>query len=278
MTTATQAAVETALAAIRARAPGAAPRLGIILGSGLGGLADRVEDAVVIPYADIPGFPQSSVHGHAGSLVLGRLAGVEVAVFKGRVHYYEGHGAAIMAVPVRVVKALGAETLLVTNAAGSLRPEVGPGRLMLITDHINMMGASPLIGPNEDTVGPRFLPMAGAYDASHCAALHETARRLGIDLSEGVYLAVSGPCFETPAEIRMFARMGADAVGMSTVPEVILARHCGLRVAAVSAITNLGEGLSDFPLSHDQTLQYAGVAASDLSRLVLSFLEGVYGA
>jgi xanthosine phosphorylase len=271
-------AVQTALAAIRARVPGAAPRAGIILGSGLGGLADRVEAATVIPYADIPGFPQSTVHGHAGSLVIGRLAGVEVAVFKGRVHYYEGQGAAVMAVPVRVVQALGAETLLVTNAAGSLRPEVGPGRLMLITDHINMLGTSPLIGPNDDAVGPRFLPMGQAYDADHLAAMRDCARTLGIDLSEGVYLAVSGPAFETPAEIRMFARMGADAVGMSTVPEVLLARHCGLKVAAVSAITNLGEGLSEFPLSHDQTLQYAGVAASDLSRLVLSFLEGVYGA
>lgn len=264
-----------ALEAIRARAPKAAPKVGIILGSGLGGLADQVENAVSIPYGEIPGFPISSVHGHAGTLVLGTLAGTEVAVFKGRVHFYEGQGAGIMTVPVRTLKALRAETLLVTNAAGSLRPEVGPGKLMLITDHINMIPGNPLIGANDDAIGPRFLPMAGAYEPAHCDRLRAKASSLGITLAEGTYIAVPGPMFETPAEIRMFAKWGADAVGMSTVPEVILARHCGLKVAAVSAITNLGEGLSDFPLSHDQTLQYAGVAARDLGRLVLAFLEGI---
>ncbi|MFD2264070.1 purine-nucleoside phosphorylase [Lacibacterium aquatile] len=267
--------VLSAIQAIQARAPGFTPKVGIILGSGLGGLADQVQDAIAIPYSEIPGFPISSVHGHAGTLVLGKLSGTNVAVFKGRVHFYEGHGAGIMSVPVRALKALGAETLMVTNAAGSLRPEVGPGKLMLITDHINMIPGNPLIGANDDAIGPRFLPMAGAYEPDYCERMRSTAKKLSIELAEGTYIAVPGPMFETPAEIRMFAKWGADAVGMSTVPEVILARHCGLKVAAVSAITNLGEGLSDFPLSHDQTLQYAGVAARDLGRLVLAFLEGI---
>ncbi len=271
--------VEAAVHALRAALSQAGkgdftPKAAVILGSGLGGLADRVEHALRLPYAAIPGFPVSTVHGHAGELILGWVGHTPIAMFKGRVHTYEGQGSGAMAVPIRTLRALGADLLVVTNAAGSLRPEVGPGRLMLITDHINLL-PNPLIGPNDDSIGPRFPGMADAYSPAHRATLKALAARHGIDLAEGVYLAVSGPCFETAAEIRAFRTLGADAVGMSTVPEVILARHCGLEVAAVSAITNLAEGMTDIPLSHDQTLQYAGVAARDLSTLVLGFLEGL---
>jgi xanthosine phosphorylase len=250
-----------------------APRLGIILGSGLGGLVDALTDPAQFPYADLDGFPQPTVAGHGGVLHMGDLSGVPVAVFHGRKHIYEGGDPGAMRVPIRVLKALGAEALLVTNAAGSLRPEVGPGRLMAISDHINLLGVNPLTGPNDDAVGPRFPSLRDAYDPALLATLRESARTLGIDLAEGVYLATAGPTFETPAEIRMFRTLGADAVGMSTVPEVILARHAGLRVAAVSAITNLAEGMGGEELSHEQTLRNAEVAARDLVRLVQTFAE-----
>lgn len=259
---------------IRERAPGhPPPRLALVLGSGLGPVADAVEDAVAIPYADLPGFPVGTVAGHAGRLVLGRLGGTQAAVFQGRAHLYEGIPAPQLAVPTRTAKALGAEMIVLTNAAGSLRHEVGPGSLMAITDHINFSGANPLIGPNDDALGPRFVPLGRAYDRELTARLHRAADALGITLHEGVYLQVAGPSFETPAEIRAFKILGADAVGMSTVPEVIAANHVGLRVAAVSAITNLAEGLGDEPLSHEQTLAGAASAAADLQRVLLRFAE-----
>jgi xanthosine phosphorylase len=248
-----------------------APRLGIILGSGLGAVAEALEDAVVVPYTELPEFPAPSVHGHAGTLALGTLSGLPVACLQGRKHVYEGGDPGAMRGPVRALKAAGAEALFVTNAAGSLRPEVGPGSLMAITDHINMLGVNPLTGPNDDGVGPRFPSLRDAYDPGLRATLHEAAGRLGIPLAEGVYLATAGPSFETPAEIRAFRTLGADAVGMSTVPEVILARHAGLRVAAVSAITNLAEGMGGEQLSHEQTLRHAEVAAKDLTRLIVRF-------
>lgn len=251
-------------------ARGAAPQLGIVLGSGLGGLADVLEDRLAVPYGELPGFPAIGVAGHGGEVVLGRLNGLPVACLAGRKHTYEGDPAA-MRVPIRTLKAIGAEALLVTNAAGSLRADVGPGRLMLISDHINMLGSNPLTGPNDDDVGPRFPSMRDAYDLELRAALHGAATAIGIELAEGVYLATAGPTFETPAEIRAFRVLGADAVGMSTVPEVILARHCGLRVAGVSAITNLAEGMGGEELSHEQTLRNADVAARDLVRLVERF-------
>jgi xanthosine phosphorylase len=263
--------VTTAADVIAERAPGFEPRLGIILGSGLGGLADAVEGAIAIPYADLPGFPQPSVAGHGGRLVLGTVAGLSVACLQGRRHVYEGGDPGAMRGPVRALKAAGATALLATNAAGSLRRESPPGSLMLIADHINMLGVNPLTGPNDDDAGPRFLSLRDAYDPALRAALGACARELGIELPEGVYLATQGPSFETPAEINAFRVMGADAVGMSTVPEVILARHCGLRVAAVSAITNLAEGMGGEALSHEQTLRNADVAASDLQRLVIAF-------
>jgi xanthosine phosphorylase len=264
--------VNQAGAVLRRRAA-APPRVGVVLGSGLGAVADAVEDAVVVGYDELPGFPQPTVAGHAGKAILGRIAGVPVAVLQGRAHLYEGGDVEALRVPVRALKAAGADTLILTNAAGSLRPEVGPGTLMAITDHINLTGFNVLMGPNDDAIGPRFPPMGDAYDPALLGALRATARELGIALAEGVYLAVSGPSFETAAEIRAFAALGADAVGMSTVHETTLARHCGLRVLAVSAITNLAEGLGDQPLSHEQTLRDAERAAGDLTRLVLGVLE-----
>ena len=248
-----------------------APRLGIVLGSGLGAVADALEDRVQIPYTELPDFPAPSVHGHAGTLALGTLAGLPVACLQGRKHVYEGGDPGAMRGPVRALKAAGAEALFVTNAAGSLDAEAGPGSLMAISDHINMLGVNPLTGPNDDAVGPRFPSLRDAYDPELRARLHEVARELDIALAEGVYLATAGPSFETPAEIRAFRTLGADAVGMSTVPEVILARHAGLKVAAVSAITNLAEGMGGEELSHEQTLRYANQAAGDLSRLIIGF-------
>jgi xanthosine phosphorylase len=262
---------EAAAEVIAARAPGLEPALGLILGSGLGGLADAAQDAVAIDYADLPGFPEPGVAGHGGRLVLGRLGGLPVAILQGRRHVYEGGDPGAMRAPVRALRRAGATALLATNAAGSLRPESPAGSLMAIADHINMLGVNPLTGPNDDKVGPRFPNLAAAYDPDLRGLLRRCADELGIALPEGVYLAAHGPSFETPAEIRAFRTLGADAVGMSTVPEVILARHCGLRVAAVSAITNLAEGMGGEPLSHEQTLRYAAAAAGDLSRLVEAF-------
>jgi xanthosine phosphorylase len=245
----------------------------MILGSGLGVLAEQMTDAVSISYNDLPGFPISTVHGHAGELVLGTLAGVPVVCMKGRGHFYEGYGPAVMTSAVRTMKLLGCEMLFVTNAAGSLRPEVDAGSLVALTDHINLLPGSPMAGPNDERFGPRFFSMANAYDADIRDLVKDTALANGITLHEGVYLACPGPNFETAAEIRAFKTLGADVVGMSVVPEVISARHCGLKVAGVSVITNLAEGLTPFPLSHEQTLKYAAIGAKDLVTLIRSFIE-----
>ena len=248
------------------------PRVGVVLGSGLGAVADAVEDPTVVSYEDLPGFPRPTVVGHAGRAVLGSIGGVPVAVLQGRAHLYEGGDPEAIRVPVRALRAAGAAVLILTNAAGSLRPEVGPGSLMAITDHINMQGANLLVGPNDDAVGSRFPSLRDAYDPDLLQGLRESARDVGVPLAEGVYVAVMGPTFETPAEIRAFRVLGADAVGMSTVQETIVARHCGLRVAAVSVITNLAEGMTDEPLSHEQTLRAAEAGAADLARLLLDFI------
>jgi xanthosine phosphorylase len=259
--------------AVRARLPGAAPRAGLILGSGLGPLAAKVQDPVTIPYADLPGFRAGSVSGHAGELLLGTLGGRTVAVLSGRSHLYEGIAASDVTTPVRTLKALGCELLLVTNAAGSLNPAHPAGSLVAISDHINLTAFNPLVGPNDDAVGPRFPAMADAYDPRLRAGLHAAADALGTPLGDGVYLAVTGPSFETPAEIRAFRTLGADLVGMSTVPEVIVARHAGLPVAAVSVVTNLAEGLGDEELSHAQTLRAAHEAGERLGPVLRRFLE-----
>jgi xanthosine phosphorylase len=260
-------------AAVMTERSGLRPRVGVVLGSGLGSVADAVVEPTTIDYGDLPGFPRPGVAGHRAQAVLGRIGDVPVAVLQGRAHVYEGGDLDEIRTPVRALRAAGAEILVLTNAAGSLRPDVGPGRLMLISDHLNMSGVNVLAGPNDDEVGPRFPSMRDAYDPELRAGLRAAAEELGTTLVEGVYLAVSGPTFETPAEIRAFATLGADAVGMSTVHETAVARHCGLRVAAISAITNFAEGMSDEPLSHEQTLRDAQRAAEDLAPLLGRFVE-----
>lgn len=256
---------------IRARAGAAPVRLGLVLGSGLGHLADAVQ-GVAIPYADLPGFPEAGVSGHAPKLVIGDLEGVRVAVFGGRVHYYEKGDAAAMRLPLEVLKALGAEAVILTNAAGSLRADIPPGELMLLSDHIALSGRNPLIGEATDA---RFVPMGDAHDPALRAALKAAAQAVGVALAEGVYVWFSGPSFETPAEIRAARILGADAVGMSTVPEVILARFLGLHVAAVSTITNMGAGLSDEKLSHDHTKAMAPMGAAKLERVLRAYLRSL---
>jgi xanthosine phosphorylase len=254
---------------------GLRPRVGVVLGSGLGAVADAVASPTTIDYADLPGFPRPTVAGHRGQAVLGSIGEVPVAVLQGRTHVYEGGDLDAIRVPIRALRAAGAEILVLTNAAGSLRPEVGPGRLMLITDHINLSGVNVLAGPNDETIGPRFPSMRDAYDPELRERLRAAAGELGTELAEGVYLGLSGPTFETPAEIRAIGVLGADAVGMSTVHETAVARHCGLRVAAVSAITNLAEGLNPEPLTHEQTLRDAQRAADELAPLLVRFVEGL---
>lgn len=264
--------IDQAVALIRTRAPGFAPRVGLVLGSGLGDFAEAVVPVAMISYADLPGFPAAGVGGHAGRLVLGQVGGTAVALLQGRAHYYEHGDAGAMKVPVRTLAGLGCDALLLTNAAGSLRPDMGPGSVMLITDHINFTGASPLFGETGDT---RFVDMVGAYDAALCDRIRRAAAAAAIPLHEGVYIWFAGPSFETPAEVRAAARLGADAAGMSTVPEVILARHAGLKVAALSIITNLGAGIGTAPLSHHHTVAAARAAAGDVRRLLTDLLSSL---
>jgi xanthosine phosphorylase len=267
----------TEAAAVMTERAGLRPRVGVVLGSGLGAVADAVAEPTVIEYADLPGFPETTVAGHGGRAVLGTIGGVPAAVLQGRAHVYEGGDFERIRVPIRALRAAGAEILVLTNAAGSLREEVGPGRLMLIADHINMSGTNVLAGPNDEAIGPRVPSMRDAYDPELRERLRAAAAELGTELAEGVYAAVSGPTFETPAEIRALGLLGGDAVGMSTVHETAVARHCGLRVAAVSAISNLAEGLDPEPLSHEQTLRGAERAADALAPLLVRFVEGLAG-
>ena len=265
--------LEGALGFLRDRI-GQPPRAVLVLGSGLGELANEVEDGVRIPYAEIPNFPRSTVFGHAGTLVLGRWEGVEVAVLQGRFHLYEGLDSRRVAFPIRVLAALGAELLLLTNAAGGVREGMRPGDLMLIADHINLMWRNPLIGP----VAPgetRFPDMSEPYDAEFRRMAAERARELALPLTEGVYAAVLGPSYETPAEIRMLARLGADAVGMSTVPEVLVARALGMRVLGISCITNLAAGLGEGPLSHGEVLEVGAQVKGRLSELIRHLLPRI---
>ncbi|MGK4333905.1 xanthosine phosphorylase [Lonsdalea quercina] len=258
---------------IRRKRPDFKPEAALILGSGLGELADAMTDTTKFDYAELPGFPVSSVEGHAGKLVSGYLEGVPVLCMKGRGHYYEGRGMTVMTTAVRTFRLLGCEFLLVTSAAGLLRQSVAPGRLVALTDHINFMPESPLVGENDERFGPRFFSLANAYDSELRGDLHQVATHLGIDLAEGVFAGYTGPNFETPAEIRMMKMVGCDVVGMSVVPEVLAARHCGLKVLAVSAMTNYAEGMSDTVLSHEQTLRCAALASGDFIRLIRAFFK-----
>ncbi|HEV7257627.1 MAG TPA: purine-nucleoside phosphorylase [Bosea sp. (in: a-proteobacteria)] len=244
----------------------------IVLGTGLGGLADQLDDAIRIPYAAIPGFPAGAVSGHARQVCIGRLEGKTVLIFQGRAHYYEGGDAAVMRVPLGMLSALGSPPLILTNAAGSLKPEMPPGSMAVITDHINFNGPNPLVGDDGDG---RFVPMVDAYDPKLRAGLKAAAAAEGLSIGEGVYMWFSGPSFETPAEIRMAQVMGADLVGMSTVPEVILARRHGLRVAGLSVVTNMGAGLHGGAPHHGETKDVASAAAADLARLLRSFVRAL---
>lgn len=265
--------VKAALKAIRARTPDFHPEVALILGSGIGPLADEIETVATISYGDIPGFPLPSVEGHAGTLVMGRLEGVPVACFRGRVHLYEGGEVEPLKVMIRTIKFLGVDFLFLTNAAGSLHAEVGPGELVAVTDHINFQDSNPLVGRNDKAYGPRFVDLEHCWDPELRARLQASAEAAGIKLHEGVFAAWMGPVFETPAEIRMMKILGADTVGMSMVPENIVARHCGLRCVGVSAITNYAVGVTTEKVSHDKNLENAKLAAESLIPLTRRFLR-----
>jgi xanthosine phosphorylase len=252
-----------------------APKVGLILGSGLSSVAEQITNPVTIPYQAIPGLQGGNVSGHASLLVLGHLNEVPVVCLRGRLHLYEGVSYDPIRILVRLVKQLGCSTLLVTAAVGSMREEAEPGDLMMITDHINLHPSNPLVGPNDESIGPRFIGMEDAYDPGLQEAMIAAAKKLDIKLHQGVYLSTLGPMFETPAEIRAFMRWGADAVGMSVVPEVILARHCGLRVACLAAITNAAAGLTKDKITHEGTLQFGELAARKMIKLVPTFIKDI---
>jgi purine-nucleoside phosphorylase len=267
-------AAAAAAAAIGQRLGTTTPVAGIVLGSGLGGLATRIANPVAIPFAEVPGFPSATVVGHAGTLIGGTLAGRPVIALAGRFHMYEGHDAALAGFPVRVLRALGARILFVSNAAGGIRRTFRAGDLMLIRDHLNLMFRNPLIGALE-MGDERFPDMSAPYDEALARQLREHAAAMGIALQEGVYGGLLGPTYETPAEVRMLATLGADAVGMSTVPEVIVARAIGMRVAGISCITNLASGISPHPLSHAEVLETTTRVAEQFEGLVERFVEGL---
>jgi purine-nucleoside phosphorylase len=251
------ARIQETMAAIQARRP-SQPVLGLILGSGLGAYADTLENPTVIPFEELPNFPRSTVPGHSGNLVLGEAEGVPAAALQGRVHFYEGYPMSEVTFPMRVLGCLGIKQLIVTNAAGGINASFIPGDLMLISDHINLMGTNPLIGRNMDELGARFPDMSEAYDGAMRQVAVQVARERGIALREGVYVGLTGPSYETPAEIRMFRSLGADAVGMSTVPEVIVANHMGIGVLGISCITNMAAGILPRKLTHQEVMDTTG--------------------
>ena len=249
------------------------PTIGLVLGSGLGGYADTLEEAVRIPYSEIPNFPVPTIPGHSGALVFGRKCGQEVVVLQGRIHYYEGLTQREITLPIRVLAALGIKTVVLTNACGGVNLGFKPGDLMLISDHINFSGANPLIGPNMDEFGVRFPDMSDLYTAALRARIKETAQKAGISLQEGVYAMYSGPNYETPAEIRMFRIMGADTVGMSTVPEAIVAGHCGMQVVGISCVTNMAAGVLPVKLSHAEVTETANRVKEVFQKLIDLIVE-----
>ncbi|UOQ42645.1 purine-nucleoside phosphorylase [Halobacillus salinarum] len=251
------------------------PTVGLILGSGLGVLADEIQNPAVIPYKDIPHFPESTVSGHKGQLVIGELEGRQVIAMQGRFHYYEGYTMEQVTFPVRVMKELGVETLFVTNAAGGINETFEPGNLMIISDHINNMGDSPLIGPNDEQLGPRFPDMSEAYDRDLIKLAKLCAERLDLKVREGVYVGNTGPAYETAAEVRMLRILGGDAVGMSTVPEVTVASHSGLRVLGISCISNMAAGILDQPLTHDEVIETTAQVRGDFLGFVKDLLKAL---
>ena len=249
------------------------PKIGLILGSGLGVLAEEIENPTTLSYEDIPNFPVSTVEGHAGQLVAGTIEGKQVIAMQGRFHFYEGYTMEEVVFPVRVMKELGVEQLVVTNAAGAVNESFSVGDLMIIKDHINNQSANPLIGPNDAALGLRFTDMSNAYSKQLRAIAHEQASILGINIQEGVYVANTGPCYETPAEVRMARKLGGDAVGMSTVPEVIAARHAGLEVLGISCLSNMGAGILPQPLNHEEVIEVTEKVRSSFLGLVKAILK-----
>jgi xanthosine phosphorylase len=256
-------------------APHFTPKIGIILGSGLGSVAEELTESITIPYQAIPGIHSSAVAGHASLLVLGYLQGVPVACLKGRLHLYEGVGYPSICTLIRIVRQLGASELIITGAVGSLTPEIEPGEVMLINDHINFQFGNPLAGINDESIGPRFVSLENAYDEDLREIFLRVAKQLNFNVQQGVYVSVLGPSFETPAEIRAYRMLGANVVGMSVVPEVIIARHCGLRVAALGAVTNLAVGLSTEKVTHEGTLHHGEIAARKLVKLIPAFVKEI---
>jgi purine-nucleoside phosphorylase len=265
--------VDAAVTAVRARAGSAVPDVAVVLGSGLGDFADRLTDGVTIPYGELPHWPASKVIGHAGKLVVGTLAGKRVAALAGRVHFYEGHHLATVSFAARVMGRLGVKVLILTNAAGGINVNLKPGTLMVMDDHINLLGSNPLVGPNEEAWGARFPDMSEVYSARLRGFADEVARAQGLAIGHGVYVAVHGPSYETPAEIRAFRALGADAVGMSTVPEAVVARHMGVEVLGISCITNAAAGVLPQPLNHDEVMEVARAVRGAFAAL----LEGIIG-
>lgn len=266
--------IDQAVNIIRQRT-GLIPEIGLILGSGLGSYADKIEQPVRIPYEEIPNFPVSTAPGHAGQFVLGERLGKKVIVMQGRVHFYEGYDQSELTIPVRIMARLGVTKLVLTNAAGGVNLNFKSGALMMIADHINYSGGNPLHGPNLDAFGPRFPDMTHVYIREYREKLRHEAELAGIHLDEGVYMMFNGPSYETPTEIRMARIVGADAVGMSTVPEAIVARHCGMSILAMSCITNLAAGILDKPLSHTEVLETANRVRADFERILDIALEKV---
>ena len=251
------------------------PQVGIVLGSGLGPLADSLEDAIAIPFADLPGWPPPTAPGHAGRLLLGTIDGVPVVCLQGRLHLYEGHTERLVVEPVLLMGRLGARVIVLTNAAGGVNESYAPGTLMIIADHLNLTGRNPLLGANDETLGPRFPDMVDAWSPRLRGVLRAAAMEEGIDVVEGVYAALTGPTYETPAEVRMLRTLGADAVGMSTVLEAIAARWTGLEVCGISLVTNAGAGVTGEPLTHEEVLAAADLAGPKFSRLVLRLVSRI---
>src|SRR3954462_13990852 len=260
------------------RLPAGESPVAIVLGSGLGALAEALDDRRALPFESLPGLPRATVQGHRGRLVYGTLAQVPVLALQGRLHAYEGHDAATVAFPARVLGVLGARALVVTNAAGGCNPSFAPGDLMRIGDHLNLTGRNPLLGPNEERLGPRFPDLTHAYDPRLATALEEAARAAGQALRAGVYAQLNGPSYETPAEVRMARALGADAVGMSTVPEVIVAAHMGLPLAGISCITNLAAGISQHPLTHEEVMEVARAVEAKFLDLLRAFIPRAFAA
>jgi purine-nucleoside phosphorylase len=251
----------------------AAPEVGLVLGSGLGVLAEEITDTTVVPYSEIPGFPVSTVSGHKGQLVIGKLEGQHVIAMQGRFHFYEGYPMELVTLPIRVMKELGVETLIVTNAAGGINESFEPGNLMLITDHINNMGTNPLIGPNDEELGARFPDMSAAYSKELLKHARAVAEEINLKVQEGVYVGNTGPSYETGAEVRMLRTWGGDAVGMSTVPEVIVASHAKMDVLGISCISNMAAGILDQPLTHDEVMETTSQVREDFLRFVKQIVK-----